>query len=111
MKTKHKRTIKIIHANSLQATDNHVPGQAPVHDGKAHVINTTVSYPIGNKGGMSFKPEYLLDEEMCYLVAMNANINFKGVIAAQAFFAKRLKQARIDDLKFDSNQWEWLNGK
>jgi hypothetical protein len=86
---------------------SHGGNAASSPESKATLVTKSIPNPGGN-GAIRYKLEYFLDEEMCYLVAMNANINFKGVIAAQAFFAKRLKQARLDELKYESNQWEWM---
>jgi hypothetical protein len=72
---------------------------APTYNEKANVVDMTVTYNPGDRNTVRNKPDFLMDEEFCYIVAMEANASFENVRLAKVFFAKKLKEARLVELE------------
>jgi hypothetical protein len=54
-------------------------------------------YLSGKDNIILYKPEYIMDEEMCYLVMMEADARKPEVRDTKVFFAAKLKKIRADE--------------
>ena len=74
---------------------------------KANIININTPFESGNNT-VKYKPDYLMDAQFCYLVAMEASASKELVRKAKVLFAQLLEKAWLEEVETISNRFNGL---